>query len=170
MFLTTTSAEPSANVAAGSFPGRLRAKTGLAGFDLPTEAQWECACRAGTTTALNNGRDLSSEKGACLNLNEVGRYCENSNHTTQAAGGKRPNAWDLYDMHGNVLELCRDWQGDCSGDAIVPVGLSSGRYRVSRGGTWANYALGCRSADRGVSAHGNRDSYSGFRLALAPVQ
>ncbi|MBR6021296.1 MAG: endonuclease, partial [Kiritimatiellae bacterium] len=105
-------------VDAGSFLGVLRAKTGLA-FDLPTEAQWEHACRAGTETALNSGRDLSGGN-ECGALAVLGRYCYNgglagesdgkggndSAHT--AVGCYEPNAWGLYDMHGNVREWCAD--------------------------------------------------------------
>ncbi|MCL1921077.1 MAG: InlB B-repeat-containing protein [Kiritimatiellaeota bacterium] len=109
-------------VDASSFMGKLRAKTGLT-FDLPTEAQWEYACRAGTTTALNSGKNLTDED-LCPNLDELGRYYFNWSdgkgsflfygfemplygHTK--VGMYKPNAWGLYDMHGNVSEWCLDW-------------------------------------------------------------
>jgi formylglycine-generating enzyme required for sulfatase activity len=130
-------------------------------FSLPTEAQWEYACRAGTTTALNNGRDLD----------KVGWYEKNSGRSTHPVGKKKPNAWGFYDMHGNVCEWCRDWyEYSYNGDETDPKGPSSGSDRVYRGGSWFNIAGRCRAANR------NRDSPSiryfnlGFRLAIAPVQ
>ena len=158
-----------ASVSPDSFLGKLRAKTGLEGLDLPTEAQWDYSCRAGTTTALNSGKDLTSE-ATCPNLDEVGWYSENSGDTTHAVGSKRPNEWGLYDMHGNVWEWCRDWGGDYGGDAVDPTGPASGSFRVSRGGGWSDGAWSCRSALRDNHAPGNRDDILGFRLALAPVQ
>ena len=104
-----------------SFMGKLRAKTGRL-FDLPTEAQWEYACRAGTATALNSGKNLSAATGVDANMAEVGRYYYNSGSFdnsydyggteetgTAKVGSYLPNAWGLYDMHGNVDEVCLDW-------------------------------------------------------------
>ena len=140
-------------------------------FDLPTEAQWEYACRAGTTTALNNGTNLTSEKGECSNLNEVGWYDKNNGSDGhKAVGQKRPNNWGLYDMHGNVWEWCRDWFDDYTGDSTDPTGPTSASRRVSRGGGWCSYAKNCRSADRLSYSPVERRSYLGFRLALVPVQ
>jgi len=150
----------------GSFMGRLRAKTGL-DFDLPTEAQWEYACRAGTTTALNSEKNLTHVED-CPNVAEVGRYWFNGGQNQDAGvdtsggtakvGSYRPNAWGLYDMHGNVLEWCLDWWdfGDYSplpvtdpkgGDGSFPPG--AGPCRIIRGGSWAYFADCCRSAYRG---------------------
>ena len=154
-----------------SFIGKLRTKTGIDEFDLPTEAQWEYACRAGTTTHYNNGKNYtdSSQDSA---MDEVGRYwynggqsysqtCDTSGGTAKV-GSYLPNAWGLYDMHGNVWEWCLDWYGgSITGDD--PAGSSSGSYRVMRGGSW------CLSADRCTSSYrgGNYPSFGsdyGFRL------
>ena len=139
-------------------------------FDLPTEAQWEYACRAGTTTVLNNGTNLTSER-ECSNLNEVGWHFGNyGSNGHNAVGQKRPNNWGLYDMHGNVCEWCRDWYASYTGDATDPTGPTSGSNRVIRGGSWDNFAKFCRSACRDDSSPGNRYNRIGFRLALVPVQ
>lgn len=163
-----------------SFMGRIRAKTGVDGFDLPTEAQWEYACRAGTTTALNSGKDLTSTTRDA-NMNEVGRYGYNnghqggsedgkggysSNHTT--VGSYQPNAWGLYDMHGNVSEWCLDWHGSYgSGAARDPKGATSGSYRVRRGGGWSIDAQDCRSANRGYGTPSDSYNFGGFRLCCS---
>ncbi|MBQ7401834.1 MAG: formylglycine-generating enzyme family protein [Lentisphaeria bacterium] len=140
-------------------------------FDLPTEAQWEYACRAGTTTALNNGKDLTSSDGRCVNLNEVAWYYQNSGAGTHRVGQKRANAWGLYDMHGNVWEWCRDLYGSYPyGSVTNPVGPSSGSYCVIRGGSWFYDADGCRSADRHGDVPSRRNRSGGFRLALVPIQ
>ncbi len=174
-------------VDANSFMGRLRSKANAL-FDLPTEAQWEYACRAGTSTALNSGKNLTNTQ-TCSNLAEVGRYGYNQNdgkggytsgHTT--VGSYLPNAWELYDMHGNVAEWCLDWYKSDLGStaATDPLGATSGRYRVVRGGCWysskyAGYAAACRSAYRSSYYYYNTypdysDSLWGFRLACLPVE
>ncbi|MDO4583366.1 MAG: SUMF1/EgtB/PvdO family nonheme iron enzyme [Planctomycetia bacterium] len=138
---------------------------------LPTEAQWEYACRAGTTTSLNNGKDLTSTNGSCYNLNEVGWYDENSDSTTHIVGQKKPNAWGLYDMHGNVWEWCQDWFDSgyyAESPTSDPEGPSSGARRVIRGGGWSNFAKGCRSALRFSNTPTFRYIILGFRLVLVP--
>ncbi len=138
-------------------------------FDLPTEAQWEYACRAGTNTALNNGKNLTKES-ACSNLDEVAWYSENSGKTTHEVGQKKPNAWGIYDMHGNVWEWCRDWYGEYPKEDVTdPTGAYSGYCRVYRGGSWNNYVSDCRSAYRNYSGPGNRDNGLGFRIVLSPL-
>ena len=109
-------------------------------FTLPTEAQWEYACRAGTTTALNSGKNLSNEE-KCPEMDEVGWYDGNSDEMTHPVGQKKPNAWGLYDMHGNVWEWCLDWKGDYPETTVVdPTGPDTGMSRVLRSGSWGSYA------------------------------
>mgnify|MGYP004476303363 CR=1 FL=1 len=166
-----------AQVDATSFLGKIRARTAL-NFDLPTEAQWEYACRAGTTTALNNGRDLSSTVQDAA-MDEVGRYWYNRSdgkggyslyHTK--VGSYMPNAWGLYDMHGNVSEWCLDRYGSYATGAVTdPVGSASGFARVLRGGFSSANALSCRSASRfwRDPSYGDR-IYYGFRLCCSAGQ
>lgn len=173
-------------VDANSFIGRLRSKVNML-FDLPTEAQWEYACRAGTSTALNSGKNLTAT-GSCPNMNEVGRYNGNRTDgkggyaaftTHTAVGCYLSNVWGLYDMHGNVDEWCRDWIiGDLGSATVIdPVGSSSGSYRVIRGGGWSytGQANACRSAFRSAGNNGH-DNYPdrkynhwGFRVMCSPV-
>jgi formylglycine-generating enzyme required for sulfatase activity len=139
-------------------------------YTLPTEAQWEYACRAGTTTALNSGKNLS-DKDQCLEMDEVGWYKYNSDRATHPVGQKLPNVWGLYDMHGNVWEWCLDRYGDYPTSAVTdPTGPIMGSSRVIRGGSWYFYAGGCRSATRSGNGPSYYDSNYGFRVALAPVK
>ncbi|MBO4714971.1 MAG: formylglycine-generating enzyme family protein [Verrucomicrobia bacterium] len=142
-------------------------------YTLPTEAQWEYAYRAGTTTALNNGKDLS-DYWECPEMDEVGWYVGNSDGMTHPVGQKKPNAWGLYDMHGNVYEWCSDWYDfDYPTEAVTdPAGPISVRdeYRVMRGGGWDHDANYCRSAYRGRYNPDSNYRNRGFRVALAPVQ
>ena len=160
------------NVDPDSFFGRLRAKTGVDAFDLPTEAQWEYACRAGTTTALYSGKNLT-DADSCPNVAEVARYRHNidegkgghkQRHTV--VGTYAPNAWGLYDMLGSVWEYCLDWHGEITpGSVTDPIGPTSGPARVSRGGSWYDGARWCRSAHRGCDTrYGGWDNF-GFRVA-----
>jgi len=130
---------------------------GSTGYRLPTEAQWEYACRAGITTAYNTGDTISDS---------TGWYYSNSGNKTHEVGKKPANAFGLHDMHGNVWEWCWDWYGDYSSSAQTdPLGASSGTNRVLRGGSWYNSAGFLRSAYRYfISLPGGRDSNLGFRL------
>ena len=147
--------------------------TRLAGyrFDLPTEAQWEYACRAGTTTALNSGKNITTteEKVNCPNLDEVGWYESNSDGKAQPVGLKKPNAWGIYDMHGNVWEWCEDWWGDYDLINLTdPIGPASGSIRVCRGGSWCYAPKVCRSAYRNGDIPERTYYDFGFRIVLVP--
>ncbi len=173
-------------VDANSFMGRLRSKANMM-FDLPTEAQWEYACRAGTSTALNSGKNLTGVQ-TCANLAEVGWYSGNSNYKAHPVGQKFANSWGLYDMHGNVAEWCLDWFQKNLGTSAKndPKGPSSGNYRTMRGGSFyegysgrGGYAAACRSAYRtstlsnGSGEHTsspNMQSFcAGFRACCLPA-
>ncbi len=145
-------------------------------FDLPTEAQWEYACRAGVDTAYNSGKACTTtgETSACPNMDEVGWYSANTS-TTQPVGLKRANLWGLYDMHGNVWEWCLDWYDTISETASSapvsePLGAASGTddKRVRRGGGYSSGAKYCRSASRGNAVNTGNYLNHGFRL-FCPV-
>jgi hypothetical protein len=130
-------------------------------FDFPTEAQWEYACRAGSTAAYCYG---DNEK----ELTQYAWYEDNSNDRPHPVGEKKPNAWELYDMHGNVWEWCSDWRGSYSSEPVTdPVGPTSGSNRVHRGGSWDYGAASCRSADRYGFGPSFRLHNLGFRVALS---
>ncbi len=145
---------------------------------LPTESEWEYACRAGTTGAY----------GGTGKLDEMGWYYENSgterlsdaswdfekltsNHCqTHPVGQKQPNAWGLYDMNGNVCEWCADWCVPYSDNDTDPNGAESGSLRVYRGGSWGHATQHCRSAYRNRGEPGFRFYSLGFRVVLPAVQ
>jgi eukaryotic-like serine/threonine-protein kinase len=140
-------------------PGEKGAKRWYA---LPTEAQWEHACRAGTTTRWYSGDD---EAG----LVDVAWFIKNSDLKTHPVGEKKPNAFGLYDMHGNVFQWCQDWPDNAfyaRSPADDPVGPATGSDRVIRGGGWFYVAGLCRSAARNGYGPANRSQYIGFRVAL----
>ncbi len=130
-------------------------------YRLPTEAEWEYACRAGSTTAYCYGDDPGQ-------LGEYAWYVVNSDEKTHEVGLKQPNAWGLHDVHGNVWEWCQDWFGDYErSPAEDPAGPTSGTYRVVRGGSWFDYPLPLRSASRGRDSPSNRPEDHGFRVVCA---
>ncbi len=126
---------------------------------LPTEAQWECACRAGEKGPFSGG-----------SINEVAWYDENSGIKTHPVGTKKPNAWGLHDMHGNMSEWCLDWYDNELQGGTDPLGPSSGVRRVLRGGSWNHGADGCRAANRDKRSQNYRGLTVGFRPALVPSE
>ena len=138
-------------------------------YALPTEAQWQYACRAGTTTALNSGKNLTSI-GQCPNMDEVGWYYYNSDNKSHSVGLKRPNAWGLYDMHGSVWEWCWDYYGEFSADPVVdPMGPAVGDKHAGCGGFYGDAAYLCRTG-RHYGDYDNGYVYCGFRVALVPAR
>jgi len=137
-------------------------------YSLPTEAQWEYAARAGSTTAFYNGgiTEIACDVDPDPNLNAIGWDCNNSDGRTHPVGKKKPNAWGLYDMSGNVWEWCQDWYGSYPTSAATdPTGPSTGSQRVVRGGGFPGNPFYCRSADR--RRRPPEDArWIGFRLAL----
>ena len=131
-------------------------------YRLPTDAEWEYACRAGSTTSYSFGETAES-------LGEYAWFGEGLEGKTHPVGLKKPNRWGLYDMHGNVFEWCQDWYADYQSDAVIdPQGPNGGSVRVYRGGCWDLVAGYCRSADRRGGIPSFRFSSNGFRVALSP--
>jgi len=159
-------------VAYGEWMSKKSGKT----YRLPTEAEREYACRAGTTTPFNTGNNLTTDQANYdgnypYNGNPKGVYREN----TVPVNSFSPNAWGLYTMHGNVWEWCSDWFGgryydDCkaSGTVTNPAGPATGSDRVIRGGSWNFNAGDCRSAGRDRGTPGGRGGDVGFRLVFVP--
>ena len=141
------------------FIAALNQREGTWQYRLPTEAEWEYACRAGSTTRYCFGNSAA----------QLGRYAwfsKNSGKETHQVGTKAPNAWGLHDMHGNVWEWCEDWYGDYPKGAVADSqGPSDGSNRVNRGGSWLNGAESCASAYRDYNTPSYRYDPLGLRLA-----
>jgi formylglycine-generating enzyme required for sulfatase activity len=148
------------------FFDKLNAKIGTQGgkFSLPTEAQWEYACRAGSDKQFCFGDDEKQ-------LGEYAWYSDNAAEKTHPVGEKKPNAWGLYDMHGNVWEWCQDWYGGYGAEAVTdPSGSTTGSSRVIRGESWIYSARICRSADRLRRRPGLGSHFLGLRVSRVPAE
>lgn len=132
------------------------------GLRLPTEAEWEYACRAGTTTAYSFGEDAG----------ELGRYAwylDNSGKRTHPVGTRPPNAWGLYGMHGNVFEWCEDWYDEkyySKSPVDDPPGPRNGKWRVIRSGSWSSRYADCRSFERHYHDQPLGNGFIGFRVCV----
>ena len=130
------------------------------GFRLPTEAEWEYACRSGMRTAYGFGNDVSR-------LTYYAWFQDNSQRWSHSRGQLRPNIGGLFDVHGNLFEWCCDWYDvEPPGDAVDPMGATGGTRRVFRGGGWYVPARDCQSADRNLSEPNSGSCFLGFRVAL----
>ena len=157
--------------------GRKEGKT----YRLPTEAEWEYACRAGTTTRYSSGDDPETlaKVGNVADATLRAKLPDSVDNTIKASDGYvftapvgqfKPNAFGLYDMHGNAWQWCADWYGEDYGKSPAdnPTGPETGTERVFRGGSWYNGPNDCRSATRHRSTPGDRDNFTGFRVAMTP--
>lgn len=139
------------------------------GCRLPTEAEWEYACRAGTTTPFNTGENITTDQANYngnfpYNKAIKGKYLLK----TMPVGSYAPNAWGLYDMHGNVYEWCSDWYGPYNTTVTSnPKGISDGKMKVFRGGGWNFLARICRSGYRDFFYPERSDLHIGFRLVTS---
>ena len=142
------------------FLAKLSAQTGRR-FVLPTEAEWEYACRAGAATTWSFGAEATHAA-------DYAWYARNAAGRTHPVGGKAPNAWGLYDMHGNVAEWCADWYGRYPrvGDAKDPTGAATGDSRVVRGGAWGDDPSLMRCAYRNANGPDGATDGIGFRCAI----
>jgi formylglycine-generating enzyme required for sulfatase activity len=136
-------------------------------YRLPTEAEWEYACRAGSTSRFSFGEDRNATQ-----LGEYAWFARNSDSAPHSVGTRRANPWGLYDMHGNVWEWCLDkWEDTLPGGTITNAAVSAtGTLRVARGGSWLYEPKACRSANRDDYSPWDRCSDIGFRVVLAPLQ
>ena len=137
------------------------------GYRLPTESEWEYACRAGSTTPFHFGGNITPDQVNYDGDDPLSGGREGQDRRRTVSAGSLPaNTWGLHEMHGNVYEWCWDWYGDFpSGSVTDPIGLSSGDHRVKRGGAWSVNAQYCRSANRNINDPDKRYNALGLRLA-----
>ena len=142
---------------AGEFCRKLSAKEGSV-YRLPTEAEWEYSCRAGSTTPF----------GGSGQIDDMGWYEANSEGRTHPVGMKKPNAWGLFDMHGNVAEWCGDYYTPeyPDGEAVDPTGPAEGKQRVVRGGSFTYFLASSRSAARSSLPESYQVPHTGFRVVM----
>jgi formylglycine-generating enzyme required for sulfatase activity len=137
------------------------------GYRLPTEAEWEFAARAGTTTATSNGDLDRTDCGWSTTLEPIAWYCDNAGNMTQGVAQKESNPWGFFDLLGNVAEWCHDWFGDYSATPVTdPAGPATGTHRLLRGGAWNSSPGNVRAARRSRFAPSFRSSNFGARLVL----
>jgi formylglycine-generating enzyme required for sulfatase activity len=136
-------------------------------YRLPTEAEWEYACRAGTTTEFNTGTALFCNQAKFGYSNHSSTSCNFGN--TVPVGSYPANAWGLHDMHGNVLEWCLDSYAAYTAGAATDPFVTGGPTRVFRGGSWGSFSSDCRSSYRASASHGVKGQALGFRVVLAPI-
>jgi formylglycine-generating enzyme required for sulfatase activity len=150
---------------AAEFCRKLSKKEGVT-YRLPTEAEWEYACRAGTTTAFHTGETINTDQANYDgNHTYAGGPKGEFRETTTEAGSLPANAWGLHEMHGNVWEWCADWYGEYpQGEARDPTGPAKGDRRVFRGGCWINFPAVCRSANRASTVPVSWNFHLGFRV------
>ncbi len=149
------------------FIHKLNAKYDGYVYHLPTEAEWEYACRAGTTTAFAFGDSFREGQANCQDIIRKSRIP--SLREPVAVGSYQPNAWGLYDMHGNVMELCRDWYSEnyyAESPSTDPRGPNTGSARVARGGYYQNFSVNCQSSSRYKLTFYR---HVGFRLVRTPL-
>lgn len=147
---------------AKEFCAKLTALEGNATYRLPTEAEWEYACRAGMPTVYYWGQVWNNDYGWCAT---------NSDRETKSVGTKKPNRWGLFDMSGNVWEWCEDWYNSSeypSSERTDPTGPTQGNTKVLRGGGWSLSASGCRSASRFNANPDMKSGAYGFRVVRVP--
>ena len=156
---------PTSTSVSSGILGNLRTKTGDAHFYLPTEAEWEYACRAGTVTYYDDGGDTPANTSSNAQMNAIGRYLYNGgNGIVATPGSYQPNSWGLYDMHGNVDEWCADNSGTLV-DSIDPLGPTGWGTRIRRGGNSWSTGADCRSSYRTGGNVSSNISGTGCRLA-----
>lgn len=147
---------------ANAFIAKLNEREKGKTYRLPTEAEWEYAARAGTNSAFSFGNDESL-------FSEFGWYGKNSEKRTHPVGSLQPNAWGLYDVHGNVWEWVQDYYNEeyyINSPGTDPTGPETGEYRVKKGGSWISSPWYCRSAHRIRNAQTGRDFVNGFRIVM----